>query len=195
MEMRPVNPQWTFEKPYRNEVHGSRIDLCLANRAARDRVVSVEIRKRCGFGHSPLLIRVKGRMPVIHWFSGRRKLPDVLTKDGLCESREWAVILEKLKVTLWLRLEAGASSLGRADLAEGLDATLQKVVQLAGGWGDQPKKRRKAYSSPLTNKLRVEGEELRIAMVEVEDAPGWSLADEGHPSIAKAGHLRGRTNG
>ena len=172
VEVKPATKEWTFEVKHQDEVFGSRIDLCLANRAALSRVESVEVKRMPWHGHAALLIKVRGRTPQIDWEQGRRVLPEKL--KGVVEgSEEWAELLTKLEQSdPWKGLSERGGEMGREELARALDDSLEEVVKLAGGWDKRPRRRRKAYASPAMARMQKIFAECNAARAEAKRFDG-----------------------
>ena len=150
---------WTFRSAdTAAQAAASRIDLVLANRAAmammRDVRVVTDVRDG---GHSPVVVTLQAPVVRLTWRRPRPQLPELLKAPSveLRGSQDWDSLVNK-----WVAGAAAStvlgdvSALGLDELSTALHASLQELVQLAGGWVQRPPKRRRAFESREVLQLR-----------------------------------------
>jgi hypothetical protein len=167
---RTVSPEvkaWTFVAPRKATYPSSRCDLMLGNRAALGLVQSVEVLEdiREASGHSPVILHLHLNSLAINWKQPRKQLPALLRKTSseLKQSGKWLEILEEwqgqpiVQKLVLIMQEAATSPFTKSTmqtLSSVLEAAMQALVQLAGGWQQRPSKPRMAFDTADLRQMR-----------------------------------------
>ena len=151
---------WTFHLvDQEGKLSASRIDLILANHAALGLVSKawVQTTLRDG-GHSPVGVDLNIAGPTtIIWQQPHPRPPPLLSLScaELQQSTEWLSLLQ-----LWEASSVTQEAIScdrphsARSLSRALAASLQLLVEMAGGWVTRPVQRRAAYDSSASRQLR-----------------------------------------
>ena len=151
---------WTYQNTdSQGTVSASRIDLILANHAAFPYLTNPRVLTHISDGgHMPVAVDIQlGCSVRIDWHPPRPRLPPLLRlpSSALRSSPEWNDLMDR-----WLRspevmLLFGPSPPTSADtLSKAMQAALQCLITLAGGWQRRPPQRRLAFDSIAVRRLR-----------------------------------------
>ena len=151
---------WTYQNTdSQGTVSASRIDLILANHAAFPYLTNPRVLTHISDGgHMPVAVDIQlGCSVRIDWHPPRPRLPPLLRlpSSALRSSPEWNDLMDR-----WLRspevmLLFGPSPPTSADtLSQAMQAALQRLITLAGGWQRRPPQRRLAFDSIAVRRLR-----------------------------------------
>ena len=155
----PTEFDFTFQASHMGHTKHSRCDLMLGNRAVLGIISRVYVAPGVvEGGHSPVVAELKGMSSLgLNWVCPKPKLPSLLLSSSavLRSSEEWRGIVARWEASTAVQhLLARVSGESAQDISTLLDAALQHLVDLCGGWVRRPAVRRPAYDSPMVCKLR-----------------------------------------
>jgi len=149
----------TFRHRRGEETRTSRCDLVLGSHSVLPLVEKVFVESgACDGGHSPVVVELRSARPwAISWLRPAPHLPALLLLPSSClrESEPWAKLMEA-----WLasapvqRLLGKPSATTASQLSAILQASLEQLVSLSGGWIKRPSHRRPAYESDEARHVR-----------------------------------------